>query len=488
VTVDTSKTIKDPIHGAVKFEGAAELELKNLLSDPYFQRLRRVKQLGFSDHVFPSATHSRFAHSLGVYGVAKRLLSVVEPKGRGDDWSRKGKACLAAALLHDVGHGMFSHAFEHAMEKFIETHPEVGEQFKDAVNHEKLSRRIVTETSVARVLKRIGGDGFAEEVAAMIEKQDPDCIYTSIVSSQLDADRLDYAKRDPYFAGVSSGGIDLDWLVDHLRVGTRPSGQFFYVDSKAFISIEQFMVTVFQLYPTLYLHHRTRGFEHMFSRLMVRVFELIGEDAPEKAGLSDAHPLVHFFREPGNLEHTLVLDDSLFWGSLHLFLAAPDEAVSQLAKRFAERRSYPRHDVWRIAEGLAVKHRGYMALSASERVGVLHNACEAACAALTGDAGIWQDSCHYDTYPRKLYTERRIEGGHPQQINVAHGGLIVDIASVSPIVASAAAFTIHRIYYDDTEKGLGERLEDAITERLKVAVAAELERAGMISTPPADPH
>lgn len=486
--MDTSKTIKDPIHGAVKFEGAAELELKNLLSDPYFQRLRRVKQLGFSDHVFPSATHSRFAHSLGVYGVAKRLLSVVEPGVRNGNWSRKGKACLAAALLHDVGHGMFSHAFENAMEKFIETHPEVGEQFKDAVNHEKLSRRIVTETSVALVLECVDEDGFADEVAAMIEKQDPDCIYTSIVSSQLDADRLDYAKRDPYFAGVSSGGIDLDWLVDHLRVGTRPSGKFFYVDSKAFISIEQFMVTVFQLYPTLYLHHRTRGFEYMFSRLMVRVFELIKGGAPTLAGLNDAHPLVRFFRDPGNLEHTLVLDDSLFWGSLHLFLAAPDEAVRKLADRFAKRRSYPRHDAWRIAETVAVKHRGYMELSASARVGVLHRACEAVCAALTGDADIREDSCHYDTYPRKLYTERRVEGGHPQQINVAHGGLIVDIASVSPIVASAAAFTIHRIYYDDTVEGLGERLQDAITERLKVAVAAEVERAGMISIRPGATH
>lgn len=75
----TAKMIKDPIHGSIEFEGEAELELKSMLSDPYFQRLRRVKQLGFADFVFPSATHSRFGHSLGVYAVAKRLLSVVEP-------------------------------------------------------------------------------------------------------------------------------------------------------------------------------------------------------------------------------------------------------------------------------------------------------------------------------------------------------------------------------------------------------------------------
>ena len=82
------KMIKDPIHGFIEFEGTAEIELKNMLSDPFFQRLRRVKQLGFSDYVFPSATHSRFAHSLGVYAVAKRMLSIVEPNSRNGNWSR----------------------------------------------------------------------------------------------------------------------------------------------------------------------------------------------------------------------------------------------------------------------------------------------------------------------------------------------------------------------------------------------------------------
>lgn len=106
-----NKVIKDPIHGFIDFNGVRENELKNLLSDPFFQRLRRVKQLGFSDYVFPSAAHSRFAHSLGVYKIAKRMLTIIEPEGSRGRWSPKAEACLAAALLHDVGHGMFSHAF-----------------------------------------------------------------------------------------------------------------------------------------------------------------------------------------------------------------------------------------------------------------------------------------------------------------------------------------------------------------------------------------
>lgn len=474
--MDTSKTIKDPIHGAVKFEGPAELELKNLLSDKYFQRLRRVKQLGFSDHVFPSATHSRFAHSLGVYGVAKRLLSVVEPNARNGKWSRKGKACLAAALLHDVGHGMFSHAFESAMKMFIDARPTVGAKFKDAVSHEKLSRRIVTESSVADILRRMEDDDFPEEVAAMIDKRDKACIYTSIVSSQLDADRLDYAKRDPYFAGVSSGGIDLDWLVDHLRTKKSATGQFFYVDGKAFIAVEQFMVTLFQLYPTLYLHHRTRGFEYMFSKLMVRVFELIAEGDAGKAGLGATHPLVTFFGDPGNLENALVLDDSLFWGSLHLFQGASDPIVRVIADRFAARHAYPRIDVWAAAELIAVRNEWYLALPAADRAQVLHWACTEACEQVQSDQEVWHDSCHYDSYRRQIYKAENISGGYPQQINVEHGGKIVDIASVSPIVASAATFTTHRIYFDDAVGGLAGRLKAAITRKLRSTISKALTR------------
>ena len=169
----TSKMIKDPIHGFIEFEGGAELELKDMLSDPFFQRLRRVKQLGFSDYVFPSATHSRFAHSLGVYSVAKRMLSVVEPNARQGNWSKEGQACLAAALLHDVGHGMFSHAFEKAMEFYFERNPEQKAKrprLRDAVDHEKVSPKIITQSSIAVSLSKLGGEDFPQRVADMVLK------------------------------------------------------------------------------------------------------------------------------------------------------------------------------------------------------------------------------------------------------------------------------------------------------------------------------
>lgn len=471
----TTKMIKDPIHGSVEFEGKAELHLKSMLSDPFFQRLRRVKQLGFSDYVFPSATHSRFAHSLGVYSVAQRMLSVVEPKCNGN-WTLKGQACLAAALLHDIGHGMFSHAFEKAMELYVERNSQAeGSTLQDAVNHEKVSRRIITESSIADALVGIGGAEFPAMVAGMIEKTDQTCIYTSLVSSQLDADRLDYAKRDPYCAGVSSGGIDLDWLIRNFQVGSAENGRFLYVNSKAYISLEQFTVTLFQLYPTLYLHKRTRGLEYMFSLLMSRVFERIAEDKEDIVGLTTNHPLVRFFRQPEQLKHALLLDDTLFWGSLHLFLDAKDESVRTVAKRIASRQFYPMHDVWKFADEIAAKDSRMKGLDAAQRVKVLHDVCGQISEDLRKKRGLWTEACYYDKYPRPIYIPKLVEGGHPQQINIEVGGKIVDIASISPIVASAATFNIHRIYFDDADDRLGERLESEIQSSIKRELPKKLE-------------
>lgn len=468
----TTKYIKDSIHGFIEFEGEGENALKDLLSNPFLQRLRRVKQLGFSDYVFPSATHSRFAHSLGVYSISKRMLSIIEPDARKGNWSNEGQACLAAALLHDVGHGMFSHAFENAMNFFLERNPIHGKVFpglKDAVNHEKVSRKIITASSIGEALVSLGGQDFPKLVADMVTKpvSKNGCVYTSIVSSQLDADRLDYAKRDPYFAGVSSGGLDIDWLIQNLKVGENGENKFFYVNSKAYISLEQFAVTLFHLYPTIYLHKRTRGLEYMFAMLMSRIFELIATGDEAKAGISANHPFVKFFHDPSNLQNALLLDDTLFWGSLYLLQNATDPSVSTMAERIALRKIYPMIDVWKIADELAVDSRPMLQLSAVKRVTELNNICEVVCCEIQKKKDIWVDGCYYDNYNRPIYNKKETVGGHPQQINVEVGGKVIDIASISPMVASAASFNIHRVYYDDTKDLLRDNLEKEIKLLIK---------------------
>lgn len=470
-----NKMIKDPIHGFINFNGEVENGLKELLSDPFFQRLRRVKQLGFSDYVFPSATHSRFAHSLGVYSIAKRLLSIVEPDRKPGDWSQGGQACLAAALLHDVGHGMFSHAFEKAMSFFFARNPNQAERqgsLKDAVDHEKVSPQIIMNSSVTRFLERIGGNGFPIEVANIIKKANKKCIYTSIVTSQLDADRLDYATRDPYFAGVSSGRVDLDWLIRNMKVGEQDESRFLYVNSKAYVSLEQFTVTLFHLYPTIYLHKKARGLEYMFALLMSRIFELIADDSYKAAGLSKGHPFVRFFNEPDNLEHALRLDDTLFWGSLYLLRDASDLVVRDVATQLGNRKIRPMLDVWKLADEIVADRKDLLRLSALERVQMVDEICGEVCKEIQSDGDLWTNDCYYDTYDRPIYKPMHVVGGHPQQINVSAGGKVLDIASISPLVASSAAFNIHRIYYDGQSYKKPERLKSSLGERLGKKVGA----------------
>ncbi|MGR3822546.1 MAG: HD domain-containing protein [Salipiger marinus] len=465
-----SKMIKDPIHGAIEFEGDFENSLKNMLSDKFFQRLRRVKQLGFSDFVFPSATHSRFAHSLGVYAVAKRMLRVVEPDVRNGNWSNNGRACLAAALLHDVGHGMFSHAFENAAKLYHHNRREdSSEGLKEAANHEKVTSRILTSSSIQEKLVEIGGSEFPQAVSDMIDKKDKACIYTSIVSSQLDADRLDYAARDPYFAGVSSGRTDLNWLMRNLQVGDGPNGQFLFVDSKSYISMEQFTVTLFQLYPTIYLHKKTRGLEFLFSKLLCRVFEIVEDGQAPNAGISKSHPLARFIQSPSDLENALLLDDTMFWGSLHLFRDAPDETVRNIASDFFQRKIPPMVDAWKLADEIAASSPSFTGVPAHDRVAKIAHACEVACEKVLGSQDAVLKGCYHDLYTRPIY-KPKFEKGDAQQINVKVGGDYLDIAAISPLVASAASFNIHRVYYDERIHNQGTeltaRLQGALREAL----------------------
>jgi HD superfamily phosphohydrolase len=398
------KTIKDPIHGFIDFEGEFENNLRSILDDPFFLRLRKVKQLGFSDHIFPSATHTRFAHSLGVYCVARRMLTVVEqPTVRGG-WSDKGKACLAAALLHDVGHGMFSHAFENAMKLFLlkaDLSPEKKLALSDAVNHEKVSERIIQETSIADLLKEIGGDDFPKAVSDMVGKKKLDCVYTSIVSGQLDADRLDYILRDPFFAGVSSGQVDLDWIIRNIKCADDKS--FLYFDSKAYISMEQFAVSLFQLYPTIYLHKKTRGLENMFSKMLSRIFELVSKGEHEKAGIGKHHPFVVFFENPADLANSILLDDTVLWGSMYQFKSASDAVIMNLATAISDRNIESMIDIWSLADeiysdlGLGLTH------SAKKRVEILNHVCPLAYESVKDQHDQLVEGTFYDKYSREVY-------------------------------------------------------------------------------------
>jgi hypothetical protein len=266
---------RDPLHNLIEFR-ANEFEnvLWRVVQTRPFQRLRRVKQLGFSDFVYPGATHSRLMHSIGVFHTARRLMKVIEGHLGSERFEEThARVALAAALVHDLGHGPFSHAFE-----------DVGKELKlKMANHEVVSDILIRDSEVAGAFRPLGS-GFANDVADVIKSAGPGNIYSAVVSSQFDADRLDYMQRDRLMTGTALGGIDFEWLVANLEVGEVPFGvdekslgtvETFVLGPKAIHAAETYVLALFQLYPTVYFHKATRGAEKIFGRLLSRLVSLV---------------------------------------------------------------------------------------------------------------------------------------------------------------------------------------------------------------------
>ena len=223
-----NQRIRDPLHDLIEFS-TSELErtLWKVVQTRAFQRLRRVKQLGFSDLVYPGASHSRFAHSVGVFHTARQMMAIVRDHVREDQTSQENKA-LAAALVHDLGHGPFSHAFEKVGSR-------LGLKLAD---HATMSDALIRQGEVSKVLNDQFGRGFADDVADIIKKDGVKIVQHAVVSSQFDADRLDYMRRDRMMTGTQHAGIDFQWLIANLEIGSVATG----VDDKPVGTIETFVL------------------------------------------------------------------------------------------------------------------------------------------------------------------------------------------------------------------------------------------------------
>jgi HD superfamily phosphohydrolase len=339
--------IRDPLHDLIIFnDDEFEALMWEVLNTREFQRLRRVKQLGFSELVYPGATHTRFAHSVGAFHVARQLASVIQRRIPNFDPDR-AKVAMAAALVHDVGHGPFSHAFEDAMK-----HLDKGKE-KKTKRHELWTAEIVlAETQLSEVLAK-GGGGFRDDVAALLKNDSPTDIYSAIVSSQFDADRLDYVRRDRLMTGAQHGGFDYPWLLAKLEVDKIPlttdGERYAEVESlilggKAFQAAESFVLGLFHMYFAVYFHKATRSAEKLLTALLLQVGELVEKGEVDKTGLPDNHPLVHFLKNRG-LDEYLALDDFLMWSSLHFMNDAVDDVCSELSFRLLNRRLYKAIDI-----------------------------------------------------------------------------------------------------------------------------------------------
>ncbi len=312
-----------------------------LLNAPEFQRLRRIRQLGFSDLVFPGATHSRFAHSVGVYHTARRLADVIarrlgEEHDRGRDPDRE-RVALLAALLHDIGHGPFSHAFESAAVA-------VGLRRR----HEEWSAEIVRGDTRVNGVLREADETLPDRIGALLTEEDRKDIYSAIVSSQFDADRLDYIQRDRLMAGVQFGNIDLDWLLDCLEVGTVTIGNddpleapCLYLGPKGVQVAEEYLEARSRLYRMVYMHKTTRAAEKMLRALLSTVASSMrSEDAPHR------EPVLRYLTsEAPTLGSYLALDDSSIWAALSIYSELVDRRISELAQRLRDRVLYKCVDI-----------------------------------------------------------------------------------------------------------------------------------------------
>jgi HD superfamily phosphohydrolase len=238
-----SKSIRDPVHGSIHVRP----EELPLIDSPLFQRLRRIKQLGFAYLVFPTAVHTRFEHSLGTMHVASRMG---EHLGLGDELP----LLRAAALLHDIGHGPFSHSSELIVEAYLDA------------KHEAITAEKVRSDEVAGPLEAASLD--VGEVVALATGQAKG-VLGALVSSELDADILDYMLRDSYYTGVAFGTVDLERIVSSLEVW----GDRLVLSGKGQYNAESLLVARYLMWPVVYLHHTECVADAMLVRAMVRAVE-----------------------------------------------------------------------------------------------------------------------------------------------------------------------------------------------------------------------
>lgn len=306
------KVFRDPVYGYVH---VFDKLIWDLIQTKEVQRLRRIKQLGGTYMVFHTAEHSRFSHSLGVYEMARKIIRALMYCGTVLEEEER-LLVLSAALLHDLGHGPFSHSFESVFN----------------VRHELFTERIIMEdTEVNQVLESYQ-KGFATKVRDVINKTYENPLVINIISSQLDADRLDYLLRDAYFTGAPYGEIDVERILRTMRV---VNNKIVYKVS-GMHAIEDYLMSRYQMYWQVYLHSTGRSFDLVIQNMLRRVRELV------LSGYQFRHPIGAladlFLEKELSVETYLKFDDATISHYASLFVEEEDEILSDFADRFIHRR------------------------------------------------------------------------------------------------------------------------------------------------------
>jgi uncharacterized protein len=307
-----NKVFRDPIHGYIHFDDA---NLYKLVESKEMQRLKRIYQLGGSFQVFPTAEHSRFSHSIGAYQIVSRIVDEVD--GIKNALSALDQIVLkTAVLLHDLGHGPFSHAFE----------------MVHKIKHEEYTKAIINSNSeVNKILKAIDPK-LPSLLSQVYEGKYKNEIVNQLVSSQLDADRMDYLLRDAYFCGTPYGSFDIGRI---LRVMMVNKGKIVFKES-GIPAIEDYLVGRYHMYKQVYLHPRSLSFELILVGMIKRFIELKQQKYKFKSDYASIECLVSNSKITTNEYHDL--DDNLIYFYAKQMMEEKDPILSELATRFIDRK------------------------------------------------------------------------------------------------------------------------------------------------------
>ncbi|MBL8150451.1 MAG: HD domain-containing protein [Blastocatellia bacterium] len=318
---------RDPVHNIISLDSDKrdDFLLISLIDTAEFQRLRRIKQLGLALYTYQGAEHSRFTHSLGVMHIMTRVLDKLASENNISEETRI--AARAAALLHDIGHGPFSHVIEKATN----------------IKHEDWTEKILTDkaTEVNSILSDF--DIALPEMLVDIYRHKADAIYASqLVSSQLDCDRFDYLLRDSLMTGAKYGNYDLEWIIHTLKLD--PISQKIYVSSKGLYAVEEYLQARFYMFRQVYFHHSLRAVENMLISILRRAVDLLQENRLQF--VIEGNGLVKLLgKEPLTTDQFLALDDHDVMFHIKQWMREKDPILRDLCKRFINRRLFKSIDI-----------------------------------------------------------------------------------------------------------------------------------------------
>ncbi|MCS6885776.1 MAG: HD domain-containing protein [Acidobacteriota bacterium] len=401
---------RDPVHNIICLNSSqsADALLIELIDSKEFQRLRRIKQLGLALYTYQGAEHSRFTHSLGVMHVVTRALSLLD-----DVPEQVRLVARVAALLHDIGHGPFSHVIEKAT----------------GLRHELWTEQILLDpqTQVCQILTNF--DPALPRTVVSVYKHDYVPTYAcQLVSSQLDCDRFDYLLRDSLMTGAKYGNYDLEWVLHSLKLS--PDGQL-YVSAKGIYAVEEYLQARFYMFRQVYFHHSLRAVENMLIAIMRRARVLA-----ESSRLNFLYwPLGKLLTgQQMTTAEYLLLDDHDLMYHIKRWVDEPDPVLADLCTRFLNRKLFRSVDLPQpVDEELVVRARAIVrAAGFDEQYYLLRDSAA--------------DVPYFGPYEPKQRPQSKIYvEAHRRGQNI--GYRLCEITEVSEVVRNLRSFTIERLCF-----------------------------------------